>query len=337
MKHFPRISLGHFPTPLEPADNLRRALGGGPRLFIKRDDCTGLATGGNKTRKLEYLMGEATEQSAQIVVTQGAVQSNHVRQTAAAAARCGMRCAALFERRVPDVGAEYEKTGNMMLNDIMDLHYEFRPAGTDMNAEARSWCARVAENGERTYFIPGGGSNDTGALGYARCAYELSEQMRETGVEANWIVHATGSAGTQAGLLAGYAALGETAKVLGISVRTAERRQKEVVGDLARRTLARLDGDVEINDAAVLVDDRFVGPGYGQMTGETIDAIRLLARTEGIFLDPVYSGKGFAGLLARIREGAFDDDDTVIFLHTGGAAALFAYRRIFSDYFINHS
>ena len=335
MKQFPRISLGHFPTPLEPMDSLRRALGGGPRLFVKRDDCTGLATGGNKTRKLEYLMGEAAEQSAQIVVTQGAVQSNHVRQTAAAAARCGMKCAALFERRVPGVGEEYEKTGNMMLNDMMNLRYEFRSAGTDMNAEARSWCAQVAENGERVYFIPGGGSNETGALGYAQCAHELAAQAREADIGVDWIVHATGSAGTQAGLLAGCASMDHSAKVLGVSVRADAERQKSVVGALAQKTLDRLGGGTKIDAADVLVDDRFVGPGYGQMTEATVEAILLLAQTEGIFLDPVYSGKGFAGLLGRIREGAFGDGDTVVFLHTGGSAALFAYRSVFSDYFIN--
>ena len=337
LKQFPRISLGHFPTPLEPMDNLRQALGGGPRLFIKRDDCTGLATGGNKTRKLEYLMGEAVQQSAKIVVTQGAVQSNHVRQTAAAAARCGMQCAALLERRVPNVGEEYEKTGNMMLNNILNLRCEFRDAGGDMNAEAKSWCAEVARNGEKTYFIPGGGSNEVGALGYVQCANELSAQLRESDIRADWIVHATGSAGTQAGLLAGNALIKKSAKILGISVRANESRQKNVVQDLAQKTLNRLDNGAKINAADVMVDDRFVGSGYGQMTAAATEAIFLLARTEGIFLDPVYSGKGFAGLLARIREGAFSESDTVIFLHTGGAAALFPYLSSFSEHFINHS
>ena len=336
MDRFPKISLGHLPTPLEPMDNLRRALGGGPRLFVKRDDCTGLATGGNKTRKLEYLMGEALEQSAQMIVTQGAVQSNHVRQTAAAAARCGMKCAALLERRVPGTETEYEINGNMMLNDIMKLRYEFRPAGTDMNAEAQAWGEQIAEDGERVYFIPGGGSNATGALGYAQCARELSEQASAANIAMDWIVHATGSAGTQAGLLAGCAVIDCPAKVLGVSVRADEERQKANVGALAQKTLERMDGNAQIDAASVLVDDRFVGPGYGQMTEATAEAIMLLAQTEGIFLDPVYSGKGFAGLLARIREGAFGDDDVVVFLHTGGSAALFAYRSALFNSFVNH-
>lgn len=327
---FPLVPLGHFPTPLEPMDNLRRALGGGPRLFIKRDDCTGLALGGNKTRKLEYLMGEAVEMSAQTVVTQGAVQSNHVRQTAAAAARCGMECAALLERRVPDTDETYEKNGNVLLNGILGAGCEFRAAGADMNAEAKAFCENFAKDGRRVYFIPGGGSNETGALGYARCAFELSVQARSDGINIDWLVHATGSAGTQAGLLAGYALLDSPVKVLGVSVRAEAGRQKRAVADLAQKTLARMDGEKRIDEDGVLVDDRFVGPGYGQMTGETADAVRLLARTEGILLDPVYAGKGFAGLLARIREGAFRNGDSVVFLHTGGAAALFAYLPAFS-------
>lgn len=329
LKPFPRVALGHFPTPLEPMDKLRQTLGGGPRLFIKRDDCTGLATGGNKTRKLEYLMGDAIKQSAQVVVTQGAVQSNHVRQAAAAAARCGMTCVALLERRVPTTDAEYEKNGNILLNDIMNVSYEFRPAGTDMNSEAAALAQEINQSGKRAYFIPGGGSNEIGALGYVGCAAELSAQIDERDEKIDWLVHATGSSGTQAGLLAGFAALDSPIRTLGVSVRADADRQKNSVGELAQKTLARLDGDGQINADDVLVDDRFVGPGYGQTNEATVEAIRLLAQTEGIFLDPVYSGKGFAGLLARIREGAFSDDDSVVFLHTGGATALFAYRSVF--------
>ena len=331
-KPFPRVALGHLPTPLEPMDNLRdhlrragnRAV---PRLYIKRDDCAGLAMGGNKTRKLEYLMGEAQAQSARVVVTQGAVQSNHVRQTAAAAIRCGMQCAALLERRVPDMGAAYETTGNVLLDDLLNTRYEFRPAGTDMNAAARAWRDELAAAGQPAYFIPGGGSNETGAYGYAHCALELQTQAAQLGIgPIDWVVCATGSAGTQAGLLAGHALLDNPPKLLGVSVRAAEAQQRHTVHQLAQKTLARLDETKTITMDDVLVDDRFVGPGYGQLSADTIAAIQLLARTEGALLDPVYSGKGFAGLIARIREGAFAEDDTVVFLHTGGAAALFAYH-----------
>lgn len=327
---FPVVSLGHFPTPLEPMDRLRRALGGGPRLFVKRDDCTGLATGGNKTRKLEYLMGEATAQSARVVVTQGAVQSNHVRQTAAAAVRCGMECVALLERRVPETDAEYDQNGNVLLNNLFGARCEFRPGGADMNKEGMALRDKIDQSGKRAYFIPGGGSNETGALGYADCAFELSAQARDAGIRVDWLVHATGSAGTQAGLLAGCALLDNPPRVLGVSVRAGAEAQKTAVRLLAQKTLSRLSGDKMIDESRVEVDDRFVGPGYGRLTRQTKDAIRLLAETEGILLDPVYSGKAFAGLIARIKEGAFGGDGAIVFLHTGGAAALFAYRSAFS-------
>ena len=327
---FPRVPFGHFPTPLEPMDKLRRSLGGGPRLYIKRDDCTGLAMGGNKTRKLEFLMGEAMARGAREVVTQGAVQSNHVRQTAAAAARCGVKFRALLERRVADVGAEYEQTGNVLLDDILGARYEFRPAGSDMNAEGEALCAQLRADGLNTYFIPGGGSNPVGALGYAACAAELAEQCAAMNLRADWVVHATGGAGTQAGLVAGMAAQKNAPKVAGISVRLPEKAQAANVAKLAQSTADLLEIPAKFTPDDILVDDRFVGAGYGVPNDATIAAIELLAREEGILLDPVYSGKGFAGLLVRIWEGAFGEDETVIFLHTGGAAALFAYRQNFA-------
>lgn len=326
---FPRIRLGHFPTPLEPMDNLRRALGVRARLFIKRDDCTGLATGGNKTRKLEFLMADAMQRKADIVVTQGAVQSNHVRQTAAAAARCGMDCHALLERRVPDTQAEYEQTGNVLLDDIFGAAYEFRSAGGDMNAEAEALCDRLREAGRTPYFIPGGGSNSIGALGYATCALEIADQCEAMNIRPTLLVHATGSTGTQAGLLTGTGMLKNPPRVLGVSVRLPEEPQVANVAALARSTAELLDE--EFSPDSVFVDDRFTGPGYGIPTEDTIAAIETLAREEGILLDPVYSGKGFAGFLSLLREKDFGEDENLIFLHTGGAAALFAYRPNFSE------
>lgn len=326
---FPRIRLGHFPTPLEPMDNLRRALGVRARLFIKRDDCTGLATGGNKTRKLEFLMADAMERKADMVVTHGAVQSNHVRQTAAAAARCGMGCHALLEQRVPDAGAEYETTGNVLLDDIFGAAHEFRPAGADMNAEAEALCDRLRGSGRSPYFIPGGGSNSTGALGYAACALEMAEQWESMNIRPSLLVHATGSTGTQAGLLAGMTLLNNPPKVLGVSVRLPETPQIANVSALAQSTAESLGG--KFSPDSVFVDDRFVGSGYGIPNEDTIAAIETLAHEEGILLDPVYSGKGFAGFLSLLREGNFDKNDVLVFLHTGGAAALFAYRRNFPD------
>lgn len=297
----------------------------GPALFIKRDDCTGLATGGNKTRKLEFLIGDAFAQNADIVVTQGAVQSNHVRQTAAAACKHGLECHALLERRVPHTGLQYETTGNVLLDRLFGATLEFRGPGLDMNAEARSVCDSLSAEGRRPYFIPGGGSNEIGALGYVACAQEIENQSRENDSGYDWIVMGTGSTGTQAGLVAGLHAIGSQTKVMGVSVRQPRERQTAAVLDLARRTLDKLGGG-DLPENSVIVDDGYVGDGYGIPATSTIEAISLAARYEGVLLDPVYSGKGFSGLIGLIRDGFFKGTDKVLFLHTGGASALFAYE-----------
>ena len=321
---FPRVTLCHEPTALEALPRLSEYLGG-PNLLIKRDDCTGLATGGNKTRKLEFLIGEALSQNADIVVTQGAVQSNHVRQTAAAACRYGLDCHALLERRVPTTESDYETTGNVFFDRLFGATLEFRTAGLDMNAEAEKAGAKFRAEGRRPYVIPGGGSNETGALGYAACAQELLGQVDRTGGKIDWIVMATGSTGTQAGLVAGLCALDADIPVMGVSVRQKSDAQIKAVQALVDRTAAKL-GCGSVPASKVIVDDGYVGEGYGLPADSTLEAIALVARMEGILLDPVYSGKGFAGLIGLIRSGFFNDGDTVVFLHTGGAAALFAYE-----------
>lgn len=324
---FPRVELCHRPTPLEPMLRLGEHLDG-PNFWIKRDDCTGLATGGNKTRKLEFLMGAAMAENADIVVTQGAVQSNHVRQSAAAAARCGLDCHGLLERRVPHTANAYESTGNVFLDRMFGATLEFREGGLDMNAEAQAAAEKLRAEGRRPYFIPGGGSNETGALGYVLCAQELLAQAREMGIRIDWIVLGTGSTGTQAGLVAGLCALELNVPVMGISVRQKKDAQIAAVHALAERTAKHIEAP-GVPVSKVLVDDGYVGEGYGVPAQSTLDAITLAARLEGILLDPVYSGKGFAGMLGLAREGFFGPEDNVVFLHTGGSAALFAY----SDYF----
>lgn len=304
---------------------------GGPRLFIKRDDCTGLAGGGNKTRKLEFLVGEALRQNADMLVTQGAVQSNHVRQTAAAACRFGLKCHALLERRVPNRGAIYEKTGNAFLDRLFGATLEFRQDGLDMNAEAEAAANRLRNEGHRPYFIPGGGSNATGALGYAAVAQEILQQCRDQNLAFQWIVLATGSTGTHAGLLAGLHALRSDLPVMGISVRQPRDRQIGAVHRLTGATLEKL-GAPPISVDRTLVDDGYVGQGYGIPAPSTLEAIALTARTEGILLDPVYTGKGMAGLIGLIRQGFFKPSDSVLFLHTGGASALSAYEDDFTAF-----
>ena len=321
---FPRTDLCHRPTPIEAMPRLSEHLGGA-RLFIKRDDCTGLAMGGNKTRKLEFLVGEAMQQKADMLVTQGAVQSNHVRQTAAAACKVGMKCHVLLERRVPDRDASYEETGNVLLDNLFGASYEFRPAGLDMNAEAEAVTEELRSKGSRPYFIPGGGSNPTGALGYVNCAQEIADHSRETGQHFDWLVTGTGSTGTQAGLVAGFHAIGHTLPVMGVSVRQPRERQMNAVHALTQKTLDKLGAD-GVPLSKVIVDDGYVGEGYGIPAESTLEAIRLLARQEGILLDPVYSAKGMAGLIGMVRKGFFEPEDNVLFLHTGGATALFAYQ-----------
>lgn len=329
LSDFRRIHLCHQPTPLEEMPRLTAALGG-PRLWIKRDDCTGLATGGNKTRKLEFLMAAAQDAGADMVVTQGAVQSNHVRQTAAAAAKLGMKCHAVLERRVPNVASSYERTGNVLFDQMFGATMEFRPSGLDMNAEAEAVADSLRAAGNNPYFIPGGGSNETGALGYVSSAQEILQQIVAQDLDPKWIVVATGSAGTQAGLVAGFHAHHCDIPIIGISVRQPHDVQLENVYRLAVKTAALLT-DRPMPRSRVLVDDGYVGPGYGIPTDATIAATNMLARHEGILLDPVYSGKGMAGLIGRIETGDIAQDGDVIFLHTGGAVSLFAYEEQFGS------
>lgn len=323
LKNFSRVDLCHQPTPLEEMPRLSAALDG-PKFWIKRDDCTGLATGGNKTRKLEFLLADALQQGADMLVTQGAVQSNHVRQTAAAACKFGLDCHALLERRVPDRAADYETTGNVLFDHIFGTTIEFRPPGLDMNAEARAVTEKFAANGRKPYFIPGGGSNEIGALGYVSCAYEMLAQFDAQGLDVGWIVLASGSAGTHAGLLAGLHAAGSDIPVMGISVRQPRERQIAAVHKLAAATAAQLT-DIPLSLDKTLIDDGYVGAGYGLPTEGTIAAINLIARKEGVLLDPVYSAKGLAGMIGLTEQKFFDRQKDVVFLHTGGAAALFAY------------
>lgn len=327
LSRFPRLRLAHLPTPLEPMPELSRLLGG-PNLFIKRDDCTGLATGGNKTRKLEFLMAAALEQGADTVVTQGATQSNHVRQTAAAAARLGLGCEVLLERRAT-LGEDYETTGNVFLDRLFGARYAFRDGGLDMNAEAERLGEEIRGRGGKPYVIPGGGSNRVGALGYVNCALELLAQANDMGLRVDWVVHATGSAGTQAGLVAGLQGCNSGIGVYGISVRAPKDVQEANVYRLAQDVADYVGIKGGIDRGAIIANDDYVGPGYGLPTDGMIEAITLTAQREGVLLDPVYSGKGMAGLIGLVRAGVFKKSENVVFLHTGGSAALFAYQQFF--------
>ena len=328
LARFPRLRITHAPTPLEPMLRLGKHLGG-PNLWIKRDDCTGLALGGNKTRKLEYLMADALRREADCVITQGATQSNHARQTAAIASKLGLQCHILLEDRTGYTDVEYKRSGNVLLDELFGAYLAEVPGGTDMDQAMATLAERLRSEGRRPYVIPGGGSNEIGALGYVTCALELIDQANHLGLDIDCVVHATGSSGTQAGLVAGLQGARSGIPVLGIGVRAARQAQEERVFALAQRTADLLGVAGAVERTAVVANCDYVGPGYGLPTPGMIEAIRLLARTEGILLDPVYSGKGMDGLIDLVRRGQFTRGQNVVFLHTGGAAGLFGYRGAF--------
>ena len=330
LSRFPRLHFAHLPTPLEPLPRLSQHLDG-PDLWIKRDDCTGLSSGGNKTRKLEFLMADAVEQGADTIITQGATQSNHARQTCAAAARLGMQPHILLEDRTGYHDEAYAHNGNVLLDQLHGATLSSRPADSDMNAEMETLAQQLRDDGRKPYVIPGGGSNEIGALGYVNAAFELTHQANERSLHIDHLVHATGSAGTQAGLVVGMQASHSRIPVYGISVRAPKQKQEENVYGLAQRTLDYMGFSQDlVARESVVANSDYVGDGYGLPTDSMIEAVKLLAEYEGILLDPVYSGKGFAGLVDLVRKGHFKKGENVVFLHTGGSVSLFAYPTIFN-------
>jgi L-cysteate sulfo-lyase len=325
---FPRLRITHGPTPLEPMKRLSEALGG-PNLWIKRDDCTGLASGGNKTRKLEFLMAEALQQGADTIITQGATQSNHARQTVAIAAKLGMQSHILLEDRTGYTIDEYKHSGNVFLDHLYGSHVAEVPKDTDMNAAMATLAAELKAKGRKPYVIPGGGSNPVGALGYVTCALELIDQANNMGLAIDHFVHATGSAGTQAGLVVGLYGARSQIPVYGVGVRAPKPAQEERVFKLSCETADLLGVPGSIKREDVFANCDYVGAGYGLPTPGMIEAVTMTARLEGILLDPVYSGKGMAGLIDLCRKGHFKKGQNVVFLHTGGSVALYGYMHAF--------
>jgi L-cysteate sulfo-lyase len=298
-------------------------------LWIKRDDCTGLSTGGNKTRKLEFLMGEAIERGADTVITQGATQSNHARQTAAAAAKLGMACHILLEDRTGYRDKAYTHSGNVLLDELHGASISKRATDSNMNAEMEALAASLRDKGRKPYVIPGGGSNPVGATGYANCALELVAQANEMQLRIDHIVQATGSAGTQGGLVAGLCAINANIPVYGISVRAPKAKQEESVFALAQATAEHVGAPGVVKREHIVANSDYVGQGYGLPTEGMVEAVKLLAQHEGILLDPVYTGKGMAGLIDLVRKGHFAKGANIVFLHTGGSAGLFGYPDAF--------
>jgi len=324
LKRFPRVPLAHLPTPLELLPNLTEHLGG-PEIWVKRDDCTGLATGGNKTRKLEFSMGEALERGADTIITVGAVQSNHVRQTAAAACKLGMKCEVLLEHRVTDPSELYRTSGNVLLDRIFGANLREFSKGSDFDAAMEEVADEVRADGRKPYIVPGGASNPVGALGYVGCGEELLQQFDEQGLKVDHIVTATGSAGTHGGLVVGLRASGSNLPILGIGVNAPQDVQEERVYDLACETAELVGKPGCVSREDIIADCNYIGPGYGEPTEGMNEAVLMLARQEGLLFDPVYSGKALAGMIDHVRKGRFGTGERIVFLHTGGSAGLFAY------------
>ena len=322
---FPRVRLAHLTTPLEEMRNFSKVLDG-PRLFVKRDDCTGLGLGGNKIRKLEFLMGEALELKADTVITTGGVQSNHARQTAAVAGKLGMEAILLLRGEEPE-----EVRGNLLLDRILGAQVRFVEASDFLEVDRAAYTlgSELEASGKRPYVIPLGGSTPTGSLGYVAAALEIAGQIQEMGIRVDTVVLANGSAGTQAGLALGFKALHSGIQVIGISVSRSRDVLSAQVLDLGNRTAQKLGVDIRLDPEDAVVYPDYVGAGYAIATKEGVEAIKLLARTEGLFLDPVYTSKAMAGLIDLVGKGVLTKEQNVLFLHTGGSPGLFVDEGVF--------
>ena len=326
LAQFPRRRYTEGQTPLEFLPRLSKALGG-PNIWIKRDDLLGLAAGGNKTRKLEFLVADALAQGADTLITCGAVQSNHARLTLAAACKEGMPCHLVIEERVPG-SYSTQASGNNFLYQLMGVaSITVVPGGTNTMAAMEKVADDIRAQGGKPYIIPGGGSNAVGTLGYVACAEEIMTQAFEKGLNIDAIVCTSGSGGTHAGLAVGFWGNNTGIPVVGINISRPNETQRPIICKDAKATAARLG--LDFPEDIVECVEGYVGPGYSLPTAEMVEAVTLMARTEAILLDPVYTGKSFAGFIDLIRQGRFKQGQNIVFIHTGGSPALYHYK----DYF----
>jgi len=329
LRELPRLALGHLPTPVQGLQRITGQLGG-PQIWIKRDDCTGLATGGNKTRKLEFLLGDARAKGCDVLISQGALQSNHARQVAAAGAAAGMRVHLVLSDAVPGRSEDYARLGNIQLCRLLGAQVHLIAGDADADAFCAHLARELQEQGAKPYVIAMGGSNGMGALGYAAAFCELHAQMQEQGTPLDALVVATGSGGTQAGLILGAKLMGWQGRIHGVSVSPdyalgAQRVQKALLEAAALLGVDKAD----VQDLPIHLDVSFRGPHYGIPDAHTLAALELLAHKQGVLLDPVYSGKGFAGLLAACGPGGeLHSARNVLFVHTGGAAVMSVYPEV---------
>ena len=327
---FPRVALSHTPTPLERLENVSAEFD--TSVWIKRDDCTGLAFGGNKSRQLEYYLGQAKAAGADTLLTTGAVQSNHVRMTVAAARKAGFDVEVQLEHRVDRAQPEYHESGNPYLVKLMGARIFYYPEGEDEDGADRALQARaaeLAEEGRKAYVIPLSNAHAPyGALGYIDGGVETVEQLRQLEIDPVRYIVPTGSASTHTGFLLGVRSMGSDVPVHGVCVRRNADLQFQRVRSKVDAVLDTVGTDLKIADADIICDDSMLAPGYGMLNDETVTAIKYLARNEGILLDPTYSGKTFGALLGMLRRGEFGASDHVVFLHTGGTPSLFGYPEL---------
>ena len=327
LARFPRRRYTEGRTPLEKLERLS-ALLGGPDIYIKRDDLLGLAGGGNKTRKLEFLVADALAKGCDTLITVGAVQSNHCRLTLAAAVKEGMKCRLLLEQRVAK-SYNPQASGNNFLYRLLGVEeIKVVDLGTDLAKTMEQMAEDVARRGRKAYIIPGGGSTPLGALGYVSCAEEILADAFDRGVRLDHLVCASGSAGTHAGLITGLIGNNANIPLTGINVRRTREEQEPMVHTLAEQTAALLCVRGGVPREAITALGDWVGPGYSLPSPEMVEAVRMLAQVEGILLDPVYTGKAMAGLIGLIRQGKFRKGESVLFVHTGGSPALYAYQNV---------
>ncbi|MFK7825720.1 MAG: D-cysteine desulfhydrase family protein [Oligoflexales bacterium] len=329
LKNFPNLHLANLPTPLIPLTNLSKHLSG-PKIYLKSDNLTGHGGGGNKLRKLSYVLADAVKNGATDIITTGATQSNHSRMTASQCARLGLKCHLILENRRENYDPKHLNSGNIFLDKLFGAQIYHFKKGTDTKKEMELLAQKLKSQNRVPYIIPGGASNPLGAIAYVEAAAEIVEQLSVLNVNARYLVTATGSAGTQAGLAVGLQVLGSEMGLLGISTRTQRFLQEEKVFALTKKIIEKIEfSPSTVNRKFIMVNSDFIGTGYGEPSKECIEAIKLVAEHEGILLDPVYSGKAMAGLIALIRNKQFNKKDAVVFLHTGGEDSLPAYE----DYF----
>lgn len=330
----PRVDLLDGPTPIQRLERIEQALGlasRGVRLHAKRDDLMSLGGGGNKLRKLEYHLGAAVAEGIDTIISVGGVQSNHARLTAAAAARLGLACELILARMVPREGDDYEKNGNVLLDDLFGARPIVLPRGENALTHAQARADALRGEGHKVLVIPTGGSTPLGALGYARCAREIAMQEDQRGARFDRVIVPNGSSGTHAGLAAGFAALRRDPRMVHAhAVLAPAERARETTRDLANAALALMGEPSSLAIDDIVVDGTQLGEGYGVPTAAMVEAVRLMASKEGVLLDPVYAGKAFAGLLADLRSGTVREGEDILFVITGGVPGLFAYRETFA-------